>query len=440
MGNEKITVIGAGLAGPLMATYLAQHGYSVAIYESRPDMRKVDLSAGRSINLALSIRGINALKEVGVFDRIEPNTISMKGRMIHNLDGNTHLQPYGQKEDEVIYSVSRAQLNMDLITHAQETGKVDIHFGYTLVSADLQTNELAFGNKKVFFDKVIGCDGSSSALRQAIINKSNTIYEKKPLGHGYKELTIPPSGSGDFQMETNALHIWPRGEYMLIALPNMDRSFTCTLFFPMTGNISFESVQEEDEIIRLFQNQFPDAYDLMPTLVKDFQTNPTSHLATVYCDPWHYEDRAILLGDAAHAVVPFFGQGMNASFQDCSVLNKLIVKYGGSWKNVFNGFSRSHVRNGHAIADMAIENYIEMRDLVNDPIYKKRRELELVLEAKFSERFIPRYSMVSFHRIPYAEVYRRGEIQFKLMNQYLSNELTETQLHELIKQQLTPIR
>ena len=440
MGNEKITLIGAGLAGPLMATYLAQHGYSVAIYESRPDMRKVDLSAGRSINLALSIRGINALKEVGVFGRIEPITIPMKGRMIHDLDGNIYLQPYGQKEDEVIYSVSRAQLNMDLITHAQETGKVDIHFEHTLNSADLQTNELEFGNKKVFFDKVIGCDGSSSALRQAIIEKSNANYEKKPLGHGYKELTIPPSASGDFQIETHALHIWPRGEYMLIALPNMDRSFTCTLFFPMTGLTSFATVQEEGEIIRLFQNQFPDAYDLMPTLVKDFQTNPTGHLGTVYCDPWHYEDKAILLGDAAHAVVPFFGQGMNASFQDCSVLNKLIVKYGGNWKDVFNYFTKSHVMNGHAIADMAIENYIEMRDLVNDPIYKKRRELELLLEDKFTERFIPRYSMVSFHQIPYAEVYRRGEIQFKLMNQYLSNELTETQLHEHIKKQLTPIR
>jgi kynurenine 3-monooxygenase len=227
---------------------------------------------------------------------------------------------------------------------------------------------------------------------------------------------------------------------MLIALPNMDRSFTCTLFFPMTGLTSFATVQKEDEIIRLFQNQFPDAYDLMPTLLKDFQTNPTGHLGTVYCDPWHYEDKAILLGDAAHAVVPFFGQGMNASFQDCSVLNKLIVKYSGDWKDVFNGFTKSHVMNGHAIADMAIENYIEMRDLVNDPIYKKRRELELLLEDKFTERFIPRYSMVSFHQIPYAEVYRRGEIQFKLMNRYLSNELTETQLHEHIKQQLTPIR
>ena len=439
LNKEKITLIGAGLAGPLMATYLANGGYSVDIYERRPDMRKVDLSAGRSINLALSVRGINALKEVGIYDKIEPITLPKKGRMIHDLDRAPHLQPYGQTENEVIYSVSRAQLNMDLMTLAEETGLVNIHFNHQLDSVDLDTNELGFGDKKVLFNKVIGCDGSSSALRNAILKKSNAEYVKNPLGHGYKELTIPPSDTGDFRIETNALHIWPRGEFMLIALPNMDRSFTCTLFFPMTGTTSFETVKNENDILGLFQSQFPDAIDLMPTLVDDFQNNPTGILATVYCKPWHFEDKAVLLGDAAHAIVPFYGQGMNASFQDCSVLNNFIGKHSGAWNEIFTEFSSFHVANGHAIADMAIENYIEMRDTVNDPDYKKRRQLEFELEQKFPDRFIPRYSMVSFHQIPYADVYNRGKIQFNLMTSFISGEILESELHTNILEQLQPI-
>ena len=439
MNKEKITLIGAGLAGPLMATYLANRGYSVDIFERRPDMRKSDLSAGRSINLALSERGIHALKEVGIYDEIELITIPMKGRMIHGLDGTTQLQPYGQGENEVIYSVSRAQLNMDLMTLAENTGLVDIHFEHKLNFADLDNNELTFGDKRVFFDKVLGCDGSSSALRKAIHKKSNAEYVTKPLGHGYKELTIPPSDSGDFRIEKFALHIWPRGEFMLIALPNIDGSFTCTLFFPMTGPTSFETVKNENKIMSLFQNHFPDAFELMPTLCEDFQNNPTGNLATVYCNPWHYKDKAVLLGDAAHAVVPFFGQGMNASFQDCSVLNNLIGKYSGDWDKIFENFSTFHVKNGHAIAEMAIENYIEMRDSVNDPNYKKRRQLEFDLEQKFPDRFIPRYSMVSFHQIPYAEVYNRGKIQFELTRKFMENEISENELHTSIINQLQPI-
>ena len=439
MNKEKITLIGAGLAGPLMATYLANRGYSVDIFERRSDMRKSELSAGRSINLALSARGIHALKDVGIYDKIELITIPMKGRMIHDLDGATQLHPYGQGENEVIYSVSRAQLNMDLMTMAENTGLVDIHFEHKLDFADLDNNELTFGDKRVFFDKVLGCDGSSSALRKAIHKNSNAEYVKKPLGHGYKELTIPPSDSGDFRIEKFALHIWPRGEFMLIALPNMDGSFTCTIFFPMTGPISFETVKNENEIMSLFQNHFPDAFELMPTLCEDFQNNPTGTLATVYCNPWHYKDKAVLLGDAAHAVVPFFGQGMNASFQDCSVLNNFIGKYSGDWDKIFENFSTFHVKNGHAIAEMAIENYIEMRDSVNDPNYKKRRQLEFDLEQKFPDRFIPRYSMVSFHQIPYSEVYNRGEIQFELMQKFMADEISENELHTSIINQLQPI-
>ena len=418
-------MIGAGLTGPLLATYLAQQGYSVEIFERRPDMRKESISAGRSINLALSARGNHALKEVGLYDKIKPNTIPMKGRMIHDLNGNTHLQPYGQKENEVIFSVSRAQLNMDLMTLAEETGKVTIRFNHQLLSADLEQNKLLFQLSNSLeeielpFNRVIGCDGSASILRKSIVEKADIQYVKKPLGHGYKELTIPPLKSGKFRIEPNALHIWPRGNHMLIALPNNDCSFTCTLFFPMTGTKSFETVKTKKDILDLFQSQFHDAIKLIPNLVEDFQKNSTGDLASVYCKPWHLGDKALLIGDAAHAVVPFFGQGMNASFQDCSTLAKLMGQNKNNWKTIFNTFSSVQVENGHAIADMAIENYLEMRDHVNDTEYKKRRNVELKLERMFPGQFIPRYSMVSFHQIPYAEVYQRGGKQFKIIGDVL---------------------
>jgi kynurenine 3-monooxygenase len=330
VSKANFTLIGAGLTGPLLATYLAQRGHSVEIYERRPDMRKESISAGRSINLALSARGNHALKEVGLYDKIKPNTIPMKGRMIHDLDGITHLQPYGQKDNEVIFSVSRAQLNMELMTWAEETGNVTIRFNHQLISADLEQNKLMFQlsdsleELELSFNRVIGCDGSASILRKSIVEKADVQYVKKPLGHGYKELTIPPLESGEFQIEPNVLHIWPRGNYMLIALPNNDCSFTCTLFFPMAGATSFKTVKTEKDILDLFQSQFPDAIKLMSTLVEDFQSNPTGDLASVYCKPWHFGDKALLIGDAAHAVVPFFGQGMNASFQDCSALAQLM--------------------------------------------------------------------------------------------------------------------
>ena len=418
-------MIGAGLTGPLLATYLAQQGYSVEIFERRPDMRKESISAGRSINLALSARGNHALKEVGLYDKIKPNTIPMKGRMIHDLNGNTHLQPYGQKENEVIFSVSRAQLNMELMTLAEETGNVTIRFNHQLLSADLEQNKLLFQLSdsleeiELPFNRVIGCDGSASILRKSIVEKADIQYVKKPLGHGYKELTIPPLKSGKFRIEPNALHIWPRGNHMLIALPNNDCSFTCTLFFPMTGTKSFETVKTEKDILDLFQSQFHDAIKLIPNLVEDFQKNSTGDLASVYCKPWHLGDKALLIGDAAHAVVPFFGQGMNASFQDCSTLAKLMGQNKNDWKTIFNTFSSVQVENGHAIADMAIENYLEMRDHVNDTEYKKRRNVELKLERMFPGQFIPRYSMVSFHQIPYAEVYQRGGKQSKIIRDVL---------------------
>jgi len=444
VSKANFTLIGAGLTGPLLATYLAQRGHSVEIYECRPDMRKESISAGRSINLALSARGNHALKEVGLYDKIKLNTIPMKGRMIHDLDGSTHLQPYGQKENEVIFSVSRAQLNMELMTWAEETGNVTIRFNHQLISADLEQNKLMFQLSdsleeiELSFTRVIGCDGSASILRKSIVEKADIQYVKKPLGHGYKELTIPSLESGEFQIEPNALHIWPRGNYMLIALPNNDYSFTCTLFFPMAGATSFKTVKTEKDILDLFQSQFPDAIKLMPTLVEDFQSNPTGDLASVYCKPWHFVDKALLIGDAAHAVVPFFGQGMNASFQDCSALAILMDQIEDEWTAIFNAFSSTQVENGHAIADMAIENYLEMRDHVNDTEYKKRRNVELKLERMFPGRFIPRYSMVSFHQIPYSEVYQRGRKQFKIIDDVLKADPSGQSIDKAMVEKMLP--
>ena len=419
--GRKITLIGAGLTGPLLAAYLTQHGYEVDIYERRSDMRKETISAGRSINLAMSVRGIQALKEVGIYEKIKPLTIPMKGRMIHGLNGSTHLQPYGQKEEEVIYSVSRATLNMELMSLAEETGKIRIYFNQKCTHVDLDKKRFNILNESTgeesdhSFQLIIGVDGSASAVRNSMVDRGKIQFTDKPLGHGYKELTIPPSETGEFQLEPNALHIWPRGKFMLIALPNMDRSFTCTLFFPMEGETSFATVNSKEKIISLFEAYFPDSISILNRLTEEYRTNPTGILGSVYCDPWHLGDSAVLLGDAAHAVVPFFGQGMNASFQDCTVLNGLMIEHGDDWKTILNEFSQLHVKNGHAIANMALENYIEMRDKVNDSQYRIRRKLELALENQFPDRFIPRYSMVSFHQIPYSKVYQRGNLQLKII-------------------------
>ena len=419
MDQNKIVLIGAGLSGPLMGIYLSQHGFNVDIYEKRSDMRLNDISAGRSINLALSIRGIRALKEIGIYSEIKTLIMPMNGRMIHDLSGETSLQPYGQKTNEVIYSISRAELNKQLMSKAEETGKIRIFFDHDLIEADLNNKFLLFNNQnKISFNTVIGCDGSSSVLRDEIISNTSAKYLKKPLGHGYKELTIP-SFSNKFKIDPSALHIWPRGNFMLIALPNMDKSFTCTLFMPLKGEMSFETIKNNNEVTNLFKTYFPDVLELIPTLHFDFLNNPTGELASIYLNPWHFDDRALLIGDAAHAIVPFFGQGMNASFQDCTVLNKLINTEKYDWGRIFSRFSKEHVKNGHAIADMAIENYEEMRDSVNKIKFKAQRKLEFALEKQFPNKFIPRYSMVSFSEKPYSEVYNIGEKQCKLLNKLL---------------------
>jgi kynurenine 3-monooxygenase len=432
--TPEITLVGAGLAGSLLAIFLARRGYRVTLIERRPDPRKASTaaapltSAGRSINLALANRGITALEEVGVMESIRPELIPMAGRMLHDEEGQLRLVPYGNKPHEVIYSVSRAGLNTLLLNAAEATGRVSIRFGETVSGVD-------FANRKVRFlagespepqttpyDVLIGTDGSASAVRAAILKRSGGRLDEEPLGHGYKELSIPPAdeGGGRFRMEKNALHIWPRGEYMLIALPNIDGSFTVTLFLPNHGEESFEVLTNPEAVRALFERRFTDAIPLMPSLVEDFFGNPTGHLETIRCEPWSFEDHALVLGDAAHAIVPFHGQGMNAAFEDCSAFDRRLENPDRPWSAIFAEFEKFRRPNADAIADMALENYVEMRSTVREPKFQLKKDLSFRLEERHPGRFIPRYSMVMFHTIPYAEARRRGAIQEQILDELTS--------------------
>ena len=428
-GNEKITVVGGGLSGPVMAMYLAKKGIRVDIYERRPDMRKENISAGRSINLAISKRGITALEEIGVFHKISSQIIPMYGRKIHNIDESTRFLPYG-RPDQYINSVSRSELNILLLTEAEKTGQIRFLFQHSCSGMDLESGTVFFNNevngdqKTLQGTPVIAADGSGSAVRESMIKSGYLSGSFDPLGHSYKELSIPPDKSGEFQLEPNALHIWPRGKFMLIALPNMDRSFTVTLFLPNIGDISFSTVRSLDDLNSLFEKNFPDVLDIMPSLKTDYFSNPTGKLGTVRCSQWNVNE-SVLIGDAAHAVVPFFGQGMNASFEDCTVLNQMLDS-SVNWKDLFESFSKKRKIDGDAIADMALENYIEMRDSVNKDRFLNERDLERQLELKYPDQFISRYSMVSFHQIPYSTVQVRGAIQQEILDWILDNETVDT--------------
>ena len=383
---EKIAVIGAGLVGSLGAIYLAKRGFDVSIYERRPDMRKTTLSAGRSINLALSDRGWKALDGVGVSEEIREIAIPMYGRMMHGLDGQLTFQAYG-KENQAIYSVSRGELNAKLMSCAEENG-VKIEFNKRCLDIDLETNRMEFQDEilgetlLVSADRVLATDGAFSAVRSKYQLQDRFNYSQYYIKHGYKELVIPANLDGTHKLDKHALHIWPRGEFMLIALANLDGSFTCTLFFPFEGENSFESLKTEQQVLKFFNEVFPDAVPLMPTLVEDYFSNPTSSLITVKCEPWNYKDKSLLLGDAAHAIVPFFGQGMNSGFEDCTVLNE-IMNQESDWDVIFNRFSSERKKDGDAIADLALQNFIEMRDLVGNKDYLLRKKIEKKIYEKY---------------------------------------------------------
>ena len=421
--EDPIILLGAGLAGSLMAAYLAQKGFNVDVYERRPDPRGTDLYAGKSINLALSVRGIHALREVGILDEIMDIAIPMRGRMMHDIEGNLTYQSYSKDGKTAINSVSRGELNIKLMDLADRHDNIDLYFNWRCKGMNFRTGEVIMKNevtgetKRIKGQSVIGADGAFSGLRGSMVKTPRFNYSQDYLTHSYKELEIPPGPNGTHLIEKNALHIWPRGTYMLIALPNLDGSFTVTLFLAHEGeNNSFESLDTKEKVQTFFEEQFPDALKLMPNLLEDYFENPTGNLVTVRCRPWSVGGQATLIGDSAHAVVPFFGQGMNAAFEDCTALAAAIEQHGTDWEKVFDTYQTQQVDNGHAIATMAIENYYEMRDYVGDERWLFRKSVEHWLEKTYPDKYVSRYEMVSFTRTPYAEAYRLGAQNDKILD------------------------
>ncbi|MBK7689986.1 MAG: FAD-dependent monooxygenase [Bacteroidetes bacterium] len=403
--NQKITILGAGLVGSLLATLLQKKGYEVTILERRLDMRKGNLAAGRSINLAMSQRGWAGLELAGLKAAVEEIAIPMYGRQIHPIEGESIFQAYG-KNEEAIYSVSRGELNRKLTTLAEDCG-VNIRFNQKVIDVSLETNTLQIevDSRISSYDEhdlVIAADGAFSALRNSYLKTDRFDYQQFYIPHGYKELNIPAGARNSFQLNKTALHIWPRINFMLIALPNLDGSFTCTLFFPFEGEVSFSSLTTDQEIRLFFEKYFPDVMPLIPNVVEDFKSNPSSSLVTVKCFPWIYKDKSMLIGDAAHAIVPFYGQGMNAGFEDCRILMDIIAEnHTNDWKNILSLYQQRRKINGDAVADLALQNFIEMRDLVADPIFLERKKIEKELGKMFPDVFNSVYEMVSFSHTSY---------------------------------------
>lgn len=422
--KKNVIISGAGLVGSLLAIYLVRRGYRVRIFERRGDMRKERMRAGRSINLALSDRGLNALEKVGLADTIRSIAIPMHGRQIHNQDGSAAFQPYG-KEGQSILSVSRGMLNMTLMDLAESQG-AELHFNHRCTQVDWSLQRVAFDGaapEPVWhdFDLLFGADGAFSATRmQHQLQHDQFNYNQYYIDCGYKELTIPATASGDFALEKNALHIWPRKDYMLIALPNPDRTFTCTLFFPFEGPTSFARLTTADAVRDFFETTFTDAVPLMPDYVSEFFANPTASLVTVKCHPWVRGDHFALIGDAAHAIVPFFGQGMNCGFEDCRVLDDLIDDCGDDWMRILSEYQRLRKPDGDAIADLAILNFTEMRERTADPAFLFQKKIEARLHERHPDRWIPAYSQVTFSpHIRYSEALRNGQRQEAVMKELM---------------------
>lgn len=428
MKKNEISILGSGLIGSLMSIYLKKRGLNVQVYEKRPDGRKMnDEDEGRSINMALSDRGWKALDKAGLRDKVLPLTIPMYGRKIHNEHGKTTFIPYGN-EGQAIYSISRGKFNQLLVEEAEKLG-VNVHFDHKVDEIDLRTNEILVTNpegiqEKIPSNVIIGADGAYSALRNAMLKQVRFDYKQEYISHGYKELTIPATEAGEFAMDPNALHIWPRGSFMLIALPNPDKSFTCTLFLPFDGErVCFENIRDESDLVGTFQTYFDDAYKLMPDLVGEYFRNRTAALINIECYPWMLKN-AVLIGDSSHAMVPFYGQGMNSGFEDCYVLDGLIEKLGTNvWELIFAKFQKLRKPNTDAVSQLAMENFEEMRNEVADPKFLIRKKIEAKLHALYPNDWIPLYTMVTFSDMPYSEAYAQGKLQKKIMDKVMSNPL-----------------
>ena len=418
----KFVLIGSGLAGGLLAAYLGRRGYEVDLYERRADPREGNMVGGRSINLALSTRGIHALEQIGIADEVLKHAIKMRGRMIHEKSGGLHFAPYDVDPNKHINSIGRAALNTTVIEAAQRYPNVNVKFNHKCTDVDLDSATAQLLNTSTSqplsaaADSVIGVDGAFSAVRNSMQLKiDNFEYDESYLAHGYKELTIPPAPNGGWRMEKEALHIWPRKSFMMIALPNPDGSFTCTLFWEFEGPRSFATAKTDDDVRRFFEEEFPDAVPLMPNLLDDFRTNPTGSLVTIRCAPWFYKDKVALVGDAAHAVVPFYGQGMNAAFEDCVVLDECLAEFPEDRHHAFAEYFHRRKENADALADLALENFIEMRDKTASRAFRAKKKLDHFLEAALPRIYLPLYTMVTFTRIPYVEAARRARMQDRIV-------------------------
>src|SRR6476620_3567810 len=423
----KFVLIGSGLAGGLMAAYLGRRGHDVDLYERRGDPREGNIVGGRSINLALSTRGIHALAQIGIDDEVLRHAIPMRGRMIHDRSGHLHFSPYDRDPNKFINSIGRAALNTTVIEAAQRYPNANVHFNHRCVDVDLEQAIAHFEISSVraavsaatpqkivraHSDAVIGVDGAFSTVRLSMQRKiPGFTYDESYLAHGYKELTIPPRADGSWQMEKNALHIWPRKSFMMIALPNPDGSFTCTLFWEFEGPRSFATTKTDDDVRRFFEEEFPDAVSLMRGLLDDFRNNPTGSLVTIRCAPWFYRDKVCLVGDAAHAVVPFYGQGMNAAFEDCVVLDECLAASPENRERAFAEYFSRRKENADALADLAVANFIEMRDKTASKTFRAKKKLDHWLEAALPGIYLPLYTMVTFTRLPYAAAARRARVQ-----------------------------
>jgi kynurenine 3-monooxygenase len=429
----KFVLIGSGLAGGLLAAYLGRRGYDVELHERRGDPREGNIVGGRSINLALSTRGIHALRQLGIADEVLQHAIPMPGRMIHDKSGVLHFSPYDRDPLKHINSIGRAALNATVIEAALRYPNVRVFFNHRCTEVDLESTTAhlidssqplnppspgdggagsSTSQRVAGGDAIIGVDGAFSAVRQSMQRQiANFQYDESYLAHGYKELTIPPAADGSWRMEKNALHIWPRKSFMMIALPNPDGSFTCTLFWEFKGPRSFETTTSDDEVRRFFEEEFSDAVPLMPALLEEFRENPTGSLVTIRCAPWFYKDKVALVGDAAHAVVPFYGQGMNAAFEDCVVLDECVAAFLDDREQAFTEYFHRRKKNADALADLAVQNFIEMRDKTASKTFRAKKKLDHWLEAALPGIYLPLYTMVTFTRMPYAVAAKRARIQ-----------------------------
>ncbi len=422
--SAHFSVVGAGPAGSLLAIYLARQGHEVVVYEGRPDLRRVDIDAGRSINLALATRGIVPLIDVGVIDQVDAITIPMRGRMVHAADEPLpELQPYGSQPHEVIHSVSRTDLNAILLDAAEATGRVRFEFETRLHSVELEDSLLVFEDgRREAFDVVLGADGAGSMVPAALAASRRRVVDVEPLDHSYKELTLPPAVDGGFLIDPNALHIWPRGQFMLIALANPEGDFTVTLFAPTT---TFEALRDPAAVDAFFAEHFSSFATMVPDLADQFFTNPTGALATLRGTGWSHEGRAVVVGDAAHAIVPFHGQGMNAAMESVRALDRHLRASPDDLAAAFAAYEVERKPDADAIAAMALDNYVEMRAGVVDPDYLAQRTLALELEQRHPTRLSPRYNMVMFSTMPYAEAQARAQRQAELIKTALADETTD---------------